>query len=119
MSATLLFIDDDESNRLTMSVLLEDEGYRVEVATSCAEARELLAAPEPRYDAVLLDHHLGDGLGTELVPLIRARDATTKIILISGSILDEERRAVRFDALVTKGAHFPDVLALLERTLRG
>jgi len=115
----LLLVDDDDSNRLTTSVLLEDEGFEVAVACSFDEARQVLATSEPRFDAVLLDHHLGDGLGTALVPLVRARDAATKVILISGSVADDELIAVRFDALVTKGAHFPDVLALLKRTLAG
>jgi CheY-like chemotaxis protein len=34
----LSLVDDDESNRLTLSALLEDEGFQVDVAASFVEA---------------------------------------------------------------------------------
>src|SRR5262245_18333082 len=42
--------------------------HTVTVAVSLAEARRLLA--EQAFDAILLDHDLDDGKGTELMPLI-------------------------------------------------
>ena len=41
---SVLLIDDDESNRLTMSALLDDEGFEVREAASFAEARAILSA---------------------------------------------------------------------------
>jgi DNA-binding response OmpR family regulator len=58
-------LDDDESLRLLCRVNLELDGYRVLEVGSIAQARELLAA-EP-VDAILLDVHLGDGDGRELL----------------------------------------------------
>jgi DNA-binding response OmpR family regulator len=58
-------LDDDESLRLLCRVNLELDGYRVLEVESIAQARELLAAE--RVDAILLDVHLGDGDGRELL----------------------------------------------------
>jgi DNA-binding response OmpR family regulator len=62
---TVLVADDDEALRLLCRVNLELDGYRVVEAASLREARELLAA-EP-VDAILLDVHLADGDGRELL----------------------------------------------------
>ena len=114
---SILLVDDDESNRVTLSVLLEEEGYQVEVASSFEEAKGKLAGAAS-YDLVLLDQHLGDGLGSELVPEARARWPRTKLLLISGSIADRTGMGQLFDAIVPKGAAFPDVLALVKSALR-
>jgi DNA-binding response OmpR family regulator len=58
-------LDDDESLRLLCRVNLELDGYRVLDVASIAQAREALAAEH--VDAILLDVHLGDGDGRELL----------------------------------------------------
>ena len=108
----LLLVDDDESNRLTLSALLEDEGYVVGLAGSFAEAGQLLQAKPPPYAALLLDHTLGDGYGSDLVPLIRRVLPRTKIIAMSGSA-GSDRMNREADAELPKGMHFPDFLSRL------
>jgi two-component system response regulator RegA len=114
--AKILLVDDDDSNRVTLSVLLEDEGYAVDVEGSFEGAKKRLGSADG-YDLLLLDQHLGDGLGSDLVPLVRQRWPAAKVLLISGSISDRSGMAELFDALVPKGAAFPDVLALVQRVL--
>jgi DNA-binding response OmpR family regulator len=58
-------LDDDESLRLLCRVNLELDGFRVLEGASLAQGRETLAAE--RVDAILLDVHLGDGDGRELL----------------------------------------------------
>jgi len=55
--ARLLIVDDDASNRLTLSALLEDEGYAVEIAESFDEGVAKIRGEAP-YALVLLDLHL-------------------------------------------------------------
>jgi DNA-binding response OmpR family regulator len=62
---TVLVVDDDASLRLLCRVNLELDGYRVHEARSLAEASAMLA--EEEFDAVLLDLHLGDGDGRDLL----------------------------------------------------
>jgi two-component system, OmpR family, KDP operon response regulator KdpE len=60
-----LVLDDDESLRLLCRVNLELDGFRVLEGASLAQGRATLAAE--RVDAILLDVHLGDGDGRELL----------------------------------------------------
>jgi CheY-like chemotaxis protein len=111
----LLLVDDDESNRLTLSVLLEEEDYSVTVAGSCAEARAMLVDTAP-YDLVLLDHALGDGVGSDLVAPIRQTMPKAKIVALSGSSNASETTLLLADLALPKGLHFPDLVQRL-RTL--
>ncbi len=113
----LLLIDDDEANRLTLSVLLEDEGYEVDVAASFAEASRRIAGPGAAYDGVLIDQHLGDGLGLDLLGPLRRHLPGAKAILISGSVGEGVGAGAATDALLPKATPFPEVLALLRRVL--
>ena len=112
-----LLADDDNSNRVTLAVLLEDEGKEVDVASSFAEARDSLTSGTT-YDLVLLDQHLGDGLGTDLVPIVRKHHPGARIVLISGSLAAEELGITSVDAVVPKGTEFPLMLARLEDVLK-
>jgi DNA-binding response OmpR family regulator len=61
----VLVLDDDASLRMLCRVNLELDGYRVLEASSVADAREALASEH--VDAILLDVHLSDGDGRELL----------------------------------------------------
>ena len=115
---SILLVDDDETNRVVLSALLEDYGFPVALAASFREARERLDATGAAYNVVLLDQHLGDGLGTDLIPGIRNRHPDAKVILISGSIDRRDPRGAAADSIVTKGASFTDLLALIEPAKR-
>lgn len=117
MKRRVLLVDDDEGNRLSLSFMLEDEGFDVFVAASCAEARAVIdgaVAGDP-LDVVVLDHHLGDGLGTALVPFVRAAMPKARIAMLSG----EAVAGVGVDGVLTKGmdpaALLSAVRALAER----
>jgi DNA-binding NtrC family response regulator len=112
----LLLIDDDESNRITLALLLEEEGFEVAVASSVAEAANTLRGASSGWDAVLLDSILGDGQGHELVPLIRERVPRAKIVGVSGGNPDEWSR-VRIDAALPKGMYFPEFVSELRAVL--
>jgi len=61
----VLVLDDDPSLRLLCRINLELDGFRVVEASSIACARDALAAEA--VDAIVLDVHLGDGDGRELL----------------------------------------------------
>jgi DNA-binding response OmpR family regulator len=61
----VLVLDDDPSLRMLCRVNLELDGYRVLEASSVAHARAALASET--VDAILLDVHLEDGDGRELL----------------------------------------------------
>ena len=61
----MLVVDDDESLRLLCRVNLELDGYRVLEAATAGEAYDLIG--REHIDAVLLDVHLTDGDGRDLL----------------------------------------------------
>jgi CheY-like chemotaxis protein len=111
---SVFLLEDDESNRLTMSVLLEEDGFEVTVAASFSEARAILERPGGQYDIFLLDHSVGDGFGTELIPEIRRRYPSAKVVTISGS-LGAELASAQADLVLAKAMHFPDFAQSLRR----
>lgn len=113
----VLLVDDDESNRITLSALLEDEGFAVDVAASCAEARRRFEAG--RYDLVILDQRLGDGTGSDLLPEVRARLPGARVVAVSGSAGDAPAVRAGFDARLDKGTSFPEVARALHAVLAG
>lgn len=112
----LLLVDDSEPNRITSSALLEAEGFDVEVASSFASAHATIVASTAGYDLVLLDQHLGDGLGSDLVPVVREHSARSKIVVLTGDASELPKR-LQVEAVLIKGTDFDDVLTTLNRAL--
>ena len=81
MTRSILIVDDSEAVRITLEAIFEDRGFEVIGAETLAEARDRLAR---RFDAVVIDLHLPDGIGTSLVRELRARWPTSIAILLSG-----------------------------------
>lgn len=111
---SVLLVEDDPANWLTLSAVLEEAGFTVAVAESLPQAGQLLEG-QPRYDAVLMDWSLGDGDARELIPLVRRRVPTAKIVLVSGH--GRGAPPVQVDAVFQKGTHVDELLACLERLL--
>ena len=81
--ATVLVVEDDESLRMLCRINLELENYRVLEAETIDRATALVAT-EP-IDVVLLDLHVGERHGTELLPLLRAERPEAAVCLLSGT----------------------------------
>jgi DNA-binding NtrC family response regulator len=80
---TVLIVDDDRSLRLLCRVNLELEGHRVFEAATLAEARALLEREGP--DVILLDVHIGNEDGLELLEELEALDVPVRVVLLSGT----------------------------------
>jgi DNA-binding response OmpR family regulator len=106
----LLLVEDDALNRLALAGLLEEAGFAVVTAGSYTEAANLLQRPRA-YDAVLLDEGLGDGSGSELIPLVRHWMPGTKVVFVTGE--QYVKAELRVDAVFHKGGLFDDLLAFL------
>jgi len=97
---TVLVVDDDQALRLLCRVNLELEGYRVLEADSVGAAEALWFGEG--IDAILLDVHLRDGDGLELLGRMRAKQAGPPVALFTGSVeLDAATRAAA-EAVVAK-----------------
>ncbi|MEG1768833.1 MAG: response regulator, partial [Comamonas sp.] len=101
IAASILVIDDEPDLRTLYELTLLREGYRVETAESVQEARAALQAQ--RFDAVLTDMRLPDGLGLDLLHELRAQQRPERCVVItahsSAENAVEALRAGAFDYL--------------------
>ena len=81
--ATVLVVEDDESLRMLCRINLELENYRVLEAGTIDLATALVSAE--RIDVVLLDLHVGERHGTELLPVLRSECPEAAVCLLSGT----------------------------------
>ncbi len=77
----LLIVDDEASLRDFLSIVFEEERWRVETAASLAAARAALAKNEP--DLILCDLMLPDGSGIDLLREVKASTPSVAVIMIT------------------------------------
>jgi two-component system nitrogen regulation response regulator NtrX len=83
MSAKKITVVDDEENvGASLRLVLEGAGYEVAICRTATELRKHLL--RARADAYLLDVRLPDGNGIDLLRLLREKQASAPIVMISG-----------------------------------
>jgi DNA-binding NtrC family response regulator len=80
--ARILVIDDEESIRDSMTMVLRKEGYRVETAASGPEGLKLFAAAA--FHAAFVDLKLPGTSGLDILNRIKEADPQTPVIIITG-----------------------------------
>ena len=115
---TILVVEDEESFIDALTVGLQREGFRVQVARDGAQALDLFDAVDP--DLVLLDVMLPEGLGHRRVPRA-AHAATVPIIMVTakGAEIDTVvGLEVGADDYVTKPYRLRELVARMRAVLR-
>lgn len=79
--ANILVIDDEPDLRTLYELTLLREGFRVETAGTVREAHTLLE--QRRFDVVITDMRLPDGLGIEILVSLRATHRPERCIVIT------------------------------------
>ena len=79
--AHILVVDDEPDLRTLYELTLLREGYRVEAAGDLLQAREQLEGK--RFDAVITDMRLPDGLGLELLRELVAQQRAERCVIIT------------------------------------
>lgn len=122
--ARVLVIEDDAAINDVVTTRLSRDGHAVTQAFSGSEARLLLggeAGGGASFDVVICDLMLPGAPGEELVGLIRARDATTPVIVISArtSAADKvDLLRLGADDYLTKPFDLDELAARVEVQLR-
>lgn len=98
-SKRVLIIDDESDICLLLSGLLRKLGYIPTCAQYIEEGRQCLQSQQ--YDAIFLDLNLPDGLGFDLLPIIRKDQKNARVIMISAFDGQAERRRA-----IDQGADF-------------
>lgn len=102
---TILLVEDDETNRKLVRVVLAGRHYRILEAGSVEQALALLQDGKP--DLLLFDIRLGDGSGLDLIRTVRADssfDAVPAVAITAQAMKDDEGRFLEagFDGYVSK-----------------
>ncbi len=114
----ILVADDDASGRFVLRDFFEGHGYEVEEAETCAGALESFRSSPP--DVAILDYSLPDGTALDLLPRLRALDASTPLLILTGhGSIDLAVQAIKEGAehFLTKPVELPAVLVVVERLL--
>jgi two-component system response regulator RegA len=114
---SILVVDDDDTLRTRLAAAFRKRGYEASEASSEGEARALATADSPEYAVV--DLRLGADSGLDVVRALRAIDAETKIVVLTGyGSIATAMEAVRLGATgyITKPADVDDVLAAFARS---
>jgi DNA-binding NarL/FixJ family response regulator len=114
----MLIIDDSEGIRRLYIAFFEKKGFTVVGAKNGAEG--IKTAQEYAPDITLLDMHLPDMSGLDVLEKLRRLDKDIKILILSG-IEDEEEedRVIKAGALgfISKSADMAQVVDKISRVL--
>jgi len=77
----ILIVDDEKGMRDLLSIMLKNDGYKVDCAESAARARDLIS--KGAYDLVLSDIAMPDGSGVDVLRMAREIQPDCIFILIT------------------------------------
>jgi ActR/RegA family two-component response regulator len=118
--ARLLFVDDEDSIRITLPAILSQEGFDVTTAATVAEAIALINRQS--FDILLSDLNIGQpGDGFTVVSAMRRIQPKARTFILTGypdfsSALEAIRRQV--DDYLTKPADIPTLVRTLKSKLQ-
>jgi signal transduction histidine kinase len=93
----VLVVDNEQSVVVAVKAILQLDGYDVATTTSGAQARTMVR--EVEYDLVLIDLHLDDSDGLDLLKAVRERHPETVTIVLTGhASLESAIQALRAGA---------------------
>ena len=114
----VFIVDDDEAVRDSIRLLLESSGF---IAREFASADLLLQAEIDEMGCLLVDLHMPEISGLELLRLLRARGLKRPVIVVSGRrdpVQDAEVWAAGASALLSKPFDDQQLLDLVAQALR-
>lgn len=118
--ASILVVDDEPDLRTLYELTLLREGYRVETAANLAEARSQLQIC--RFDLLITDMRLPDGLGMELLRELREqRRRERAIVMTAYGSADNAVEALRCGAFdyLTKPVDLKQFRAVVASAVQG
>jgi CheY-like chemotaxis protein len=118
----LLAVEDEPRNAALLEAILGRAGYQLHIAGDLGEARAWLADASPAL--VLLDRHLPDGDGLDLIGTIRGSERlrSVPILLISASVLPRDQAAAidaGCDGFLAKPVRVKPLVDEVRRLLEG
>lgn len=114
----LLIVDDHPGIRLLLEEVFTLEGYHVTTASSGREALKKIGSNH--FDFLIIDQHLPDMTGTQIVASLADNFKHVPVILISGltaNLMDMKKQYTSIKAVIEKPFNVEVLLDLIKRTL--
>jgi CheY-like chemotaxis protein len=113
VNGTVLIVDDQAERLLTLSAILDRNGYHTLTAMRGEDALKLLEIA--RVDLVVLDFYMPSMDGSEVARQMRRSHPDIPIVIFSGALTLPDRVVAMIDGFVSSGEE-PEVLL---RTIAG
>jgi len=115
MAKKILLVDDDSGLCRELAEILRDEGYEVCDTSDSWRAAQFIN--DENYDLFLFDYKITGLNGAELTRLVKGKDPSGKVFIVSGrphieSILEKEKVSSFVDQVIAKPF---DIGLLLEK----
>lgn len=114
----ILIAEEEKETRGVLRNYLEDKGYEIATAGTCALTEQIWRTTRP--DIAILDYSLSDGNALALIPRLKAIDASVPIIILTGyGSIDSAVEAVKLGAefFLPKPPDVSTLHALIQRSL--
>jgi len=114
----VLVVDDNAALAENLRDILEEAGFAVRAAGTCAEAH---AVARSGFDVALVDLALPDGNGTELAQELKDASPDSEVVLLTGhATMESALDAVRAGAcaFLQKPVNPPELIMTLETAMR-
>lgn len=116
--AKILVADDQESMRLIISNLLEENGHSVKTAEDGVQALNLLK--QDSFDLVVADVNMPRLNGLEFLKQVKENDPKIRVVFVTG-VLEETVKLgtenLSLDGLILKPFEKPAALEVIEKVL--
>lgn len=100
----ILILDDEREICFLLATLLDKMGYKTDYAHNLDDGIQKLSTEDP-FDLIFLDLNLPDGLGHNLIPVIKKQHHDAKVVMISahGALLKQiQDSTYGIDHFITK-----------------
>ncbi|MEL6272627.1 MAG: response regulator [Chloroflexota bacterium] len=114
--AKVLIVDDDKTTVMLLQTLLELDGFEIQTVGRGADV--ISKTDEFRPDVILMDYHLSDMYGVDVLRALRSHDdyATLPVVMASGKDVADEVMAAGANKFLVKPFE-PDELPPLFNSL--
>ena len=91
---SVLVVDDDDVDRERVMRFLQRSSFDIDATEAVSGAQALDLVKDRRFDCIVLDNHLGDALGAQILPRLRSESRQAcPVIMVTGE--GDERLAVQ------------------------
>ena len=119
MAKRILIVDDEQSMRDTLQIMLEKEGFTAELAGDGAEALKVCISEE--FDLIITDLKMPNIDGIELIETLNSRDFNIPVIVMTAHATKEEAiKALNLGAtfFIEKPFKKSELLNFINRTIK-